>query len=160
MSLSQVGLALGRHSGPRRVAHDHRGAIPVAQAWVRQIDRREESFVLVVRDPRNAPFNVFPKLTPSASHHLILPGTKTTSTSSFYTVSYMKIPADKQDEAAAAIEAYLASPGVGDGLDSVCFAASREDPDMIVCLSGHLNAEIVEEMRKASSPEGPKQGAI
>lgn len=70
------------------------------------------------------------------SHHLILPGPRTTTDCNFFTVSHMITPVEKQDDLARAFEDYISTVS-DDG--KICFmavAASREDPEVVVCLTG------------------------
>lgn len=70
---------------------------------------------------------------------MILPGESTTPVCALYTVSHMTIPAPKQDGAAGALEEYARVSSVADGIEFVAAAASREDPEVVVCLVGYRN---------------------
>lgn len=85
------------------------------------------------------------------SHHLILPGASRTPDCSFFTVSHMVVPIEKQDEAARAFEDYVSSVAVDEKTKFVAVAASREDPEVVVCLTGHRDAEACEVASSVSS---------
>ena len=49
----------------------------------------------------------------------------------------MKIESRKQQEAGSAFHDYLSSSEAADNLDFLVVASSREDPETVVCLTGH-----------------------
>lgn len=53
----------------------------------------------------------------------------------------MVIPTERQDEVARAFEDYTSSVVIDEKTQFIAVATSREDPEVVVCVTGHRDAE-------------------
>lgn len=84
-----------------------------------------------------------------ACHHMILPGGEgKTPTAGVYLVAHATVPATEQPAVAAAYVELIQSP---EHVNFLAVAPSREDAEVLVCLTGHKDAAAAQAFQESAA---------